>query len=142
MTYPVAAEQDDPVPPTPPPAPAKRRTGVIVLSIVFALLLGAAGTLGFLCFDALSRRDALNARLTDLDKQQWDVTSQVLDGNDRLTKALTAQHSAEDAQKKAETTGRVVVECQKAARDMREADLGGTGDAAFQAAGQKLFTVC
>jgi hypothetical protein len=139
MTYPVAEEQDEPAPHVPV---KKKRTGLIVLTVVTTVLLGATGALGFLYFDSKARGASLTTELADLEQRRLAAIGKQLDGNDLLAKARTAENTAEDAQEKAELTGRKMADCQEAARAVRQADLGGADQAAFEAAALKMFATC
>lgn len=125
---------------TPVPAPRKK-TGLIVLSIITVLFFAAAGVFGILFANESSRNDRLTADVAAKEKQVSDSAKQLKDAQDETAKAKDAQKAAETARKRAEDDSASVAKCRDAARTLREAIIAEDDPKADQAF-RDLFTTC
>jgi hypothetical protein len=83
-----------PVPPA-PLAPAPKRTGLIVVSLVATLLLLTTGVMTTMYLQQKSTADSANAQVTSLNKQVGDQTTKIDNLNTQLN---NSQHDLSDAQ--------------------------------------------
>jgi len=133
--------EQQPAPAPLAPAPARKKTAVVVLSVVTVLLFGAGTAFGILYSNEKSRNDSLTSQLSDKENELKDSAKNLQNSKDDLGKAKDAVKRAEDAQKKAEGDASLSVQCRDAARALREAAIGDNeakGDEAFR----NLFIVC
>jgi uncharacterized protein HemX len=115
------------------PAPRKK-TGVIVLSVVTVLLLVGAGAFGVLYLNEKKRSDTVASQLADKEKALTDSDKQLKDTKDKLSRA-------EEAKQAAETEKGQLAKCRDAATDLRAAafaDDQPRGEEALKA----LFLAC
>ncbi|MFI9814384.1 hypothetical protein [Saccharothrix variisporea] len=134
----------DPTATSPTPAPAaapRKKTGLIVLSIIAVLFFATAGVFGVLYANESSRNDRLTGRVADQEKQLSDSAKQLKDAKDETTKAKDAQKSAETARKRAEDDSASAAKCRDAARSLREAIIANDDGKADQAV-RDLFGIC
>lgn len=133
---------------TPAPAPTpgavaapRKKTGLIVLSIIAVLFFATAGVFGVLFANESSRNDQLTGQVAEKEKQLTDSAKQLKDAKDETTKAKDAQKSAETARKRAEDDSATIAKCRDAARSLREALIAEDDGKADQAV-RDLFTIC
>ncbi|XVV01877.1 hypothetical protein ACQPW3_31470 [Actinosynnema sp. CA-248983] len=125
---------------TPASAPRKK-TGLIVLSIIAVLFFATAGVFGILFADESSRNDRLTADVAAKEKQVSDSAKQLKDAQDETAKAKDAQKAAETARKRAEDDSASVAKCRDAARALREAFIA-DDDPKIDQAFRDLFSIC
>ncbi|MEJ2856093.1 MULTISPECIES: hypothetical protein [unclassified Saccharothrix] len=125
---------------SPAPAPRKK-TGLIVLSIIAVLFFATAGVFGVLFANETSRNDRLTGQVAEKEKQLSDSAKQLKDAQDESAKARDAQKAAETARKRAEDDSASVAKCRDAARSLREALIANDDGKADQAL-RDLFTIC
>lgn len=104
---PEAAHAPAPVP------PKQKKTGVVVLTILVVLLLGAAGTFGALYF-AEKKNSAETVQQKD--REIADLTKKAKDADELATKAS-------DERRKAENEMKAMTDCRDAARKVTEAGI-------------------
>ncbi|CAL9377401.1 hypothetical protein SUDANB95_00985 [Actinosynnema sp. ALI-1.44] len=123
------------------PAAPRKKTGLIVLSVIAVVFFATAGVFGILFANESSRNDRLTGQVAEKDKQVSESAKQLKDARDETTKAKDAQKSAESARKRAEDDSASAAECRDAARALREAIIAEDEPRADQAA-RDLFTTC
>lgn len=109
------------------PQGSGKKAGVIVLSIVAALLLVGTGTFGALYLNEKQRSDSVSSQLADKEKVLTDSSKQLQDTKDELSKA-------EDAKVQAEKKNEALTACHDAAVALRDAGLAKDRDKGIQAA--------
>ncbi|NUT95076.1 MAG: hypothetical protein HOY78_23945 [Saccharothrix sp.] len=122
-------------------AAPRKKTGLIVLSIIAVLFFATAGVFGVLFANESSRNDQLTGQVAEKEKQVTDSAKQLKDAKDETTKAKDAQKSAETARKRAEDDSATIAKCRDAARSLREALIAEDDGKADQAL-RDLFTIC
>lgn len=125
----------------PPTAPPRKRTAVVVLSVLAVLFLATAGVFGVLYANETSRNNQLTSQLSDKERELTDSGEQLERAKEDASKAKNAQEIAEDARKRAENDGASMVKCRDAARALREAALA-NNEAKGEEAFLQLFSVC
>jgi uncharacterized protein HemX len=117
-----------------PPAKSKK-TGLVVVSILAVLFLGAAGAFGGLYLSEKSDHNAVSAQLVDKDKTLADKDKALSDAAQKADTAVKAQQAAES-----KALGYQA--CHDTAVALLHAAVGGAGDAAAGSLGVQLFTAC
>ncbi|MEU4803132.1 hypothetical protein [Actinosynnema sp. NPDC023587] len=105
----------------PPPAAPRKKTGLIVLSVLAVLFFATAGVFGVLYSNEVSENSGLSTQLADKEKQLTDSGTKLKDAQDEASKAKDAAQVAETGRKRAEDDGAAMVKCRDAARSLREA---------------------
>lgn len=123
------------------PAAPRKKTGLIVLSIIAVLFFATAGVFGILFANESSRNDRLTGQVAEKEKQVSDSAKQLKEAQDETAKAKEAQKSAETARKRAEDDSATAAKCRDAARALREAIVAEDDPKADQAV-RDLFTTC
>ncbi|GAA0229028.1 hypothetical protein GCM10010492_29270 [Saccharothrix mutabilis subsp. mutabilis] len=123
------------------PAAPRKKTGLVVLSIIAVVFFATAGVFGILFANESSRNDRLTGQVAEKEKQVSDSAKQLKDAQDEAAKAKDAQKSAETARKRAEDDSASAAKCRDAARALREAIMSEDDPRADQAA-LDLFTTC
>ncbi|WP_433263315.1 hypothetical protein ACQPZF_31865 [Actinosynnema sp. CS-041913] len=112
-------------PATPPDAepepPRKKKTGLVVATVLAVLFFATAGVFGVLYSNEVGQNDRLTGQLADKEKQLTDSGKQLKDAQDEASRAKDAVEVAENARKRAEDDGAAMVKCRDAARALREA---------------------
>ncbi|MEV0680643.1 hypothetical protein AB0I60_29420 [Actinosynnema sp. NPDC050436] len=108
---------------TPGPAPAapRKKTGLVVLSVLTVLFFATAGVFGVLYSDATGENSRISAQLADKEKELTDSGKKLKDAQDEASKAKDAAQVAETGRKRAEDDGAAMVKCRDAARGLRDA---------------------
>ncbi|MEU7531245.1 hypothetical protein AB0A74_36325 [Saccharothrix sp. NPDC042600] len=119
----------------------RKKTGLIVLSIIAVVLFATAGVFGILFANESSRNDRLTGQVAEKEEQVSESAKQLKDARDETAKAKDAQKSAESARKRAEDDSASAAKCRDAARALREAVIAEDEPRADQAA-RDLFTTC
>ncbi len=97
-------------------APQRKKTGVVVLTIVAVLLLGAAGAFGALYFVEKGHSADLSKQVEAKDQEIVGLTKKAADADKLAT-------TASDERRKAENEKNALQACQKAARAVTEAGI-------------------
>ncbi|CCH33936.1 hypothetical protein BN6_66990 [Saccharothrix espanaensis DSM 44229] len=118
----------------PPPVPPRKKTGLIVLSVLAVVFFATAGVFGVLYAEKVSENDRVSTQLADKEKELTDSGTKLKDAQDEASKAKDAAQIAETGRKRAEDDGAGMVKCRDAARALREAIFAkdeGRADKAF-----------
>ncbi|MEV6241441.1 hypothetical protein [Lentzea sp. NPDC051838] len=124
-----------------PVAPKRKKTGVVVVSVLLVLLFGAAGAFGVLLVQEKDHSAELSKQVEVKDREISDLTRKVKESKDDATRAVDLQKVAEAAQKKAESDASSSQKCRDAARELRAAAIAQDINR-VDAAGRDIFIHC
>ncbi|QFZ22422.1 hypothetical protein [Saccharothrix syringae] len=122
-------------------APPRKRTGLVVVSVLAVLFLAVSGALGVLYVNEVDRNDSLTSQLSDKGRELTESAARLEEAREDATRAKDAQEAAEAARERAEDEGEHMAACRDAARAFREA-LVADDQAKGEEAAARMFTSC
>jgi hypothetical protein len=139
MTYPEPGQPGQPFPAQgiqqPPPSRPPKRTGVVVLTIVAVLMLGAAATFGTLWFLERDDHKQTTEQLSSRDKELADEKKAHEDTKSQMS-------DAEKAKADAESEVAALTPCAEAGRELARLAVANASEEEATQAGTALVLAC